>query len=1058
VKLPVIVGLVILASLSQVTVSSAAHAADHKVAPVAREEVGRAPTSRLARTDRALLGRGDAELVPVMVKLDLDPIATYRGGITGFDPTSPAVTGRRLTGTPAELAYERYLEEREARFTAQLAKRVPLALVGRHLRTVYGGVALTLPANQVKDLLTLDGVVAVQKDELRQPLTDASGQFLGADQVQQDLGGARKAGKGVIVGVLDTGIWPEHPSFADQGNLSAPPALARGGRRACDYGKGFKSNNKLISGEAFLDSYLTVHKDETFKDARDSDGHGTHTASTTAGNVLSSAKVFGVERGPIRGMAPAAWVSAYKVCGATGCMSSDSAAAVAQAISDGVSVINYSISGGTDPFTDPVEMAFLDAYAAGVFVAASAGNSGPAEGTVNHLAPWVTTVAASTQKRAFEAELTLTTPQGPRTLHGASITGGVGPAPVARNGKCLEPAKPGSFAGMIVVCERGGNARVEKGWNVQHGGAVGMILYNPTLQDVETDNHWLPAVHLADNEIVSILDAGGDVTATIGAGQRVDGTGGDVMAGFSSRGPGGLFVKPDVTAPGVQILAGHTPEPDEVSGGPAGELFQAIAGTSMSSPHVAGAAALLAALRPQWTPGQIKSALMTTAITEVVKEDLKTPADPFDYGAGRIAVDRAAHPGLTIAETADRMLDLADDEVRAIDLNLPSISAPIMPGRLQTTRTLRNDTGQTLTYRLRSSDSSITVTPATVTLGGGRSATIQVTLSSRANDGKWRFGSVTLEPTTSSYPALHLPVAYKPTQGKVTLTSSCDPAKVAIGRTAQCHVVAANTGYTDADVSVTSEAAGPSIFVGAPAAKRSTLDGVTPGVPGLSALDDRRYKPLDVEPDPIGDEELVLYDVPAFTYAGQSYTRIGVASDGYLVVGGGTVQDVRFEPPNAVSDNRPNNILAPYWADLDGTGADGIRVATVNSDGLDWIVVEWKVKLYGTDQAEHFQAWIAAGVNEKVRFAYDPAALPQGAKVFAVGAENALGKGELLAKQPSADMAVKTTGSRPGGTLDYTVTVRGLAPGADAAVVTSMTSEGVPGVTMVQAKLKVVSP
>lgn len=1055
-----IVGLVMLASLSQVTVSSAAQAADHKVSPVAREEVGRAPTSRLARTDRALLGRSDAERVPVIVKLDVDPIATYRGGVAGFDATSPAITGRRLNGSAAELAYERYLQQREAHFTDLLAKRVPQAKVGRHLRTVYGGIALILPANQVKELLDLDGVVAVQKDELRQPLTDASSQFLGADEVQGDLGGARRAGKGVIVGVLDTGIWPEHPSFADQGNLSAPPALARGAKRSCDYGafdgKAFKCNNKLIGGEAFLDSYLSVNKDETYKTARDSDGHGTHTASTSAGNVLNSAKIFGVERGPIRGMAPGAWVSAYKVCGAKGCMSSDSAAAVAQAISDGVNVINYSISGGTDPFTDPVEMAFLDAYAAGVFVAASAGNSGPAEGTVNHLSPWVTTVAASTQRRAFESELTLQTAQGKRTLHGASITGGVGPAPVVRNGKCLEPARAGAFTGMIVVCERGGNARVEKGWNVQHGGAVGMILYNPTLQDIETDNHWLPAVHLPDGEIVSILDGGGDVTATIGAGQRVEGVG-DVMAGFSSRGPGGLFLKPDVTAPGVQILAGHSPKPDEVPGGPPGELFQAIAGTSMSSPHVAGAAALLAALRPEWTPGQIKSALMTTALTDVVKEDLKTPADPFDFGAGRIAVDQAARPGVTIAETANRMLDLADDEVRAIDLNLPSIDAPIMPGRLQTTRTLRNDTGQTLTYQLRSSDSSITVAPAAVTIAGGRSATITVTLSSRANDGKWRFGSVTLAPTTSSYPSLHLPVAYRPTQGKVTLTSTCSPAKVAVGQTAQCAVHAANTGYADADVKVSSEA-GPELRLDSGAAKRDTLAGVVPGVPALSKLDDRRYKPLEVKPDPIGDEEMILYDVPSFRYAGQSYQRIGVVSNGYLVVGGGTVQDVRFEPPGGTSDARPNNILAPYWADLDGTGQDGIRVANVAADGREWIVVEWRVKVYGTEKAQHFQAWIATGNTEQVRFAYDPDALAGGAKLFAVGAENALGKGVFVKDEPTSDYAVKTSGSRPGGTLDYSVTVRGLIPGGDGAVVTTMTSEGVPGETIVQTRLKVVSP
>jgi subtilisin family serine protease len=497
--------------------------------------------------------------------LDHDPVASYRGGISGYAATSPALTGKRLTGgQAAELAYGGYLEKQESRFADLLTQRVPQAQLRQRLRTVYGGLALTVPANRVKDLLALDGVVAVQKDELRQPLTDSSSEFIGATRVQQDLGGSRRAGKGVLVGILDTGAWPEHPSFADQGIVGTPPS--RGKARTCDFGEGFRCNNKLVSGQAFLDSYLSVHDSETYRTARDSNGHGTHTASTAAGNVVESATVFGVDRGPVRGVAPGAWLSVYKVCGTEGCMSSDSAAAISQAIYDGVDVINYSISGGTDPFTDPVEMAFLDAYAAGVFVAASAGNSGPGEGTVNHLSPWVTTVAASTQTRAFEASLTF---RSWAMLKGASITAGVGPAPVARNGKCLEPAKAGSFLGKIVVCERGGNARVEKGWNVKRGGAVGMILFNPQLQDVETDNHWLPTVHLADDAVVSILDGGQDLTATISAGSRAKGEG-DVIAGFSSRGPGGLALKPDVTAPGVQILAGHTPEPDKTAGGPPG--------------------------------------------------------------------------------------------------------------------------------------------------------------------------------------------------------------------------------------------------------------------------------------------------------------------------------------------------------------------------------------------------------------------------------------------------------------------------------------------------------
>ena len=179
--------------------------------------------------------------------------------------------------------------------------------------------------------------------------------------------------------MLDSGAWPEHPSLADQGNLARPPRRFGNTPRPCDFGDNpltpaddvFVCNNKLIGGQTFLTAYLSNPARaaaEAYKTARDSNGHGTHTGTTSAGNVLATAPVLGVDRGPISGIAPGAWVSVYKVCGAGGCFSSDSAAAVQQAILDGVDVINFSISGGTNPATDPVELAFLDAYAAGVFV------------------------------------------------------------------------------------------------------------------------------------------------------------------------------------------------------------------------------------------------------------------------------------------------------------------------------------------------------------------------------------------------------------------------------------------------------------------------------------------------------------------------------------------------------------------------------------------------------------------------------------------------------------------------------------------------------------------
>src|SRR5262249_26162527 len=157
---------------------------------------------------------------------------------------------------------------------------------------------------------------------------------------------------------------------------------------------------------------------------------------------------------------------------------------------------------------------------------------------------------------------------------------------------------------------------------------------------------------LADGtNFVAFATAHPSFSATFTAGAKINGPG-DVMAAFSSRGPGGLFIKPDITAPGVQILAGHTPTPHGITNGPQGEYYQAIAGTSMSSPHIAGSAVLLKALNPTWTPGQIKSAIMMTAKTSVVKEDLTTPADPFDFGAGRVDLTVAGNPGLTISDTA----------------------------------------------------------------------------------------------------------------------------------------------------------------------------------------------------------------------------------------------------------------------------------------------------------------------------------------------------------------------------------------------------------------------
>jgi subtilisin family serine protease len=1063
----------------------------------------KSPTSRLAQTDKSLLNRKDSAPVSIAVKLAYDSTATYEGGLAGYAATSPSVTGKALSHSAAEVRYEGHIADIENSFLGNLKKRVPNAKVGQHLRTVYGGLALTVPANKVNDVLSIPGVVAVQKDSVSQPQTDSSPAFIGATQLYPKLGGTANAGKGVIFGSLDTGVWPEHPSFADNGNLGTPPATADGHARACDFGDNpltpaadvFQCNNKLIGGQPFLATYMAVNpaNPEVYTTARDSNGHGSHTSSTAVGDPVASAKIFNVERGPINGIAPGAWLMVYKVCGLLGCYSTDSAAAVGQALKDGVNVINFSIGGGATPFTDVVELAFLDAYAAGTFVAASAGNSGPGASTSDHLAPWVTTVAASTQKREFDSTLTVTSSDGASaTFVGASITAGAGPLPVVLASAapysdifCGHPAPPGTFTGKIVACQRGGTVngeaigRAQKGFNLAQGGAAGMILYNQPLADTETDNHFLPAVHLADGTaFLAFVNGHPGVTASFTTGQKVNGQG-DVMAAFSSRGPGGNFIKPDISAPGVQILGANSPTPDEVAGGPAGQYYQAIAGTSMASPHIAGSAVLEKALHPSWTPGQIKSALMTTATTAVVKEDLTTPADPFDFGSGRVQVNLAANPGLTFDETAARMAALGNDPVQAVQLNLASVNAPVMPGTLTAVRTATNVTNKTQSYKVQTTapkGASITVSPSSFSVAPGKSVKLSITIKSSAPEAQY-FGQVRLVPQKGGLPTLHLPVAYITKQGDVKMTQTCDRTEAHLLQTTTCTVSAQNTSFIDttADFATsttlnlpiigTSGASQTSLFKAQK--KGATLVGAKPGTPSIApaAGTANGYVPLDlfgITPTAVGDEQFVKFNTPAYKYNGVTYTGVSIDSNGYVVPGTDATaedNDCCTVPP-IPNPARPNNVLAPYWTDLNGGGAPGVYIAVLSDDaGNSWIVIEWRVFVFGTNILRPFQLWLGEGATQDITFAYDPTNPPvdPNGQPYNIGAENVNGTGGQglpAGTLPTDDIRVTSTDPVPGATVSYTVTTLAILPG-DGKVTTTMDTPAVPGTTVVSNTIKV---
>jgi subtilisin family serine protease len=1058
--------------------------------PVNRVQGAKSASSRLARTDRTLLGQRSTAPVHVVVKLDYDSLAAYGGQIRGLPATSPSVTGKALNlSSDAARRYQGHVEGVERRFLDSLRARVPAARVGTRLRTTYGGVALTLPSNQVAALLKLPGAVAVQRDRLERPLTDASPAFIGAPTIYDQLGQtADDAGKGAIVGVLDTGAWPEHPSYVDHGNLPAPPPRADGAPRTCDFGDNpltpagdpFVCQHKLISGQPFLDTYNAVIGGEVYPDsARDSNGHGTHTSTTAAGGPVANANPLGIDRGAIHGIAPGAHVAVYKVCGEQGCFQSDSAAAVARAIADGVDAINFSISGGEDPYTDAVELAFLDAYAAGVLVSASAGNDGPGAGTVNHNGPWVQTVAASTQSRTFRSTVTLSGGGATLQVSGSTITSGIAsPLPVVKgsdppynNVGCDAPAPAGLFTGKIVACQRGPN-RVLRGFNVFQGGAAGMILYNATPLDIMTDNHWLPTVHITvpeSDQLLAFLTAHPGTTGSFPQGARTTWQG-DRVTFFSSRGPGADWLKPDITAPGLHILAGNTPTPEAPVLGPPGNLFQAIAGTSMSSPHAAGSAALVAALHPTWTPGQIKSALETTAKTAgVTKSNGTTPADPFDVGGGRVDLTRAGDPGLTFDETAADYAAGAATPLDRIDLNTPSVNAPTMPGVISTTRTARNVTDQTLTYSVGTQSpagTSISVRPSRFALAPGRQVTLDITISAPAVAEGQYFGRIDLDQRGGPRD-LHLPVAFFKKQGVVALSQRCDPSAIGRDETSTCGVTVQNNALSPADVrteSTTSpnlpvtEVTGATKVDDHKVTATATLAGRQPDAPQIAPGELFGYIPLDtlgVTPIAVGDEQALNFNVPAFTFAGQTFTQIGAVSDGYLVAGGAGAEDISFTPQTLPDPARPNGVLAPFWTDLDGTGAPGIFAAILTDGVSDWLVVESRLNVFGTTSQRVFQAWIGLNDTEDITFAYDPANLPAAPPAgfgLTVGAENSEGSaGDQIAPTtpetpPTEDQRVTSTPGAPGGSLTYSFTVRGVSRGAGT-VRTDLTTPLVRGTT-----------
>ncbi|KAL3291252.1 subtilisin-like protease SBT1.7 [Colletotrichum asianum] len=593
----------------------------------------------------------------------------------------------------------------------------PAAVIYTYEHTI-NGYAAKITDDQANALRAQPDVLSVRPDKVYHLHTSRTPAFLGLLDSEALLGRSHVVDTGMyldarddvngtsaesnlVVGIFDTGVWPENPSYKDDG-MPPVPSHWKG---ECETGPDFPAtscNKKLVGARAFYKGYVAAVTNGTgafnwtgeSQSPRDDDGHGTHTSTTSAGNEVPNASLFGQASGTARGMAKDARIAMYKVCWKEGCFDSDILSAFDQAIADGVNVMSLSL-GPDQPSFNEEEGIVVGSYAAmkkGIFVAVSAGNSGPGPGTVTNLAPWVLNVAASTLDRDFPAHITLgngknysgfslysngsVTDIKPLAdgevlplIHGSQAGKGNATTASLCLAGSLDPAK---VAGKAVVCIRGQNGRTEKGGVVKSAGGRAMVLVNSETDGEGTiaDAHILPALHLAysDGSEVEAYAKTGNGTAVIDfEGTRL-GVPAPLMASFSSRGPNVVvpgLLKPDITGPGVSILAGWS------GTGPTGlDIdtrkidWNVISGTSMSCPHLSGIATFILARRPEWSPAAIRSAIMTTAYTTT--KGTQSPlldsandkaASVFDYGNGHVDPVAALNPGLIYDISPDDYLD-----------------------------------------------------------------------------------------------------------------------------------------------------------------------------------------------------------------------------------------------------------------------------------------------------------------------------------------------------------------------------------------------------------------
>lgn len=744
-----IVSFLLLAAL---LVSPVAAAAPERVYPPT-DEVG-------ISADEALWLEHARAADSFTVQLAEPSLATYEGSNALFAMPARTDSGKLNFEAPETVAYLDYINSKLDAFIAEAE-----ALLGRELEVLYrydvllNGFSAKMSVEEAAMLRQLPEVKEVYVDEIYQIDTDVSPAYIGVDKIWDGSAvplAAGKMGEGTIVGIIDTGINMTHPSFLDTTPLDPYVYPVTAPKGLCvTHPDTHPCNNKLIGAYDMLG-------DNNGNDTLD---HGSHTAGTTAGNLIEVNYEGAVVT--ISGMAPRAQVLSYKVCDAEGCATSASTAAVNQAVMDGADSLNFSIGPrngpARSPWSDSTELAFLEAFKVGVSTATSSGNSGPGESTVFKTPPWAIVTGNMNHGRIFGYPVTVN--PGAAELKSLALPAGDGwtvPLTADLNGKTLvwggpdnkdgcAPWAAGSLTGKIGFVQRGTCSFKDKAENIQNAGGIFALVYNnapgaPIVMGSETGNVTIEAamISLEDGLAIEAV-AGSPMTVNISAtlGSTTKPGWGEKMADSSSRGPVTNFeiLQPDLVAPGTNVLAAYA-DPGKVD---------LMSGTSMAGPHAAGSLAIMRSLYPEWSPAALRSAIIMTAFPDNMKDHDGSDVNAHIIGNGRIEMSKAALAGLVMEETYAGYM--AADPANGGDprnLNIPSYQNSKCIGGCEFTRTVKNVAGKDVDYAIvieKTEFITITTEPEegfTIPAGGTQEIKVKLDVPFEAL-GAWQFGRIKFE-------------------------------------------------------------------------------------------------------------------------------------------------------------------------------------------------------------------------------------------------------------------------------------------------------------------------